>query len=251
MTEMRFSRRRLLFTAGSGVLGVAVLNTLAGCAEPAGSGPSPGAAAPGAASAGGSAPAALGEWRRVDLTQVSAYLLVRGTEVAVVDLGTPGSQAGIEAGLKAAGQDWAAVRHIILTHQHQDHAGGLAEVAPLVKATVYAGAGDVGGIDSAKPLSPVKEGDEIFGLRILDTPGHTLGHVSVFDPATGTLVAGDALRTQNGLEGSNPQFTADTAKANASVKKLAQLDVRAILPGHGDPLTTGAAEALRKLAASL
>jgi hypothetical protein len=35
------------------------------------------------------------------------------------------------------------------------------------------------------------------------------------------------------------------------VRKLAGLDVRTILPGHGDPLTTGAADALRKLAGSL
>jgi glyoxylase-like metal-dependent hydrolase (beta-lactamase superfamily II) len=75
--------------------------------------------------------------------------------------------------------------------------------------------------------------------------------VSVFDPTSGTLVTGDALNTQDGLAGSNPQFTADEKQAADSVRKMARLDVRTILPGHGDPLTTGAAEALQKLAASL
>jgi hypothetical protein len=41
------------------------------------------------------------------------------------------------------------------------------------------------------------------------------------------------------------------AQAAASVRKLAALDVTAILPGHGDPLTTDAAGALRTLANSL
>jgi glyoxylase-like metal-dependent hydrolase (beta-lactamase superfamily II) len=246
-----FTRRRLLFAAGSGVLGVTVLNTLTGCSsspdEPGSATTSP-AAAP---SAPGSPGAAAGDWRRVDLSFVSAYLLVRGREVAVVDLGTEGSATAIEAALQAAGRDWDAVRHIILTHQHSDHVGGLDSVAPKVKAAIYAGEADVGGILSDKPLKPVKDGDEIFGLRIIGTPGHTIGHVSVFDPSTGVLVAGDALRNSGGLVGSDPQYTADPIDAAASVRKLATLDVKTILPGHGDPLTTGAADELRKLAASL
>jgi glyoxylase-like metal-dependent hydrolase (beta-lactamase superfamily II) len=39
--------------------------------------------------------------------------------------------------------------------------------------------------------------------------------------------------------------------AAASVRKLATLDIDAILPGHGDPLTSNANDALRKLAATL
>jgi glyoxylase-like metal-dependent hydrolase (beta-lactamase superfamily II) len=254
MTDYRISRRRLLVTAGSGVLGVAVLNTVTGCAtDPAvpSSTPTTGGGSATAASSAPAGAADLGDWRRVELTQVSAYLLIRGDEVGVVDLGTLGSESGIEAALKAAGKDWGAVKHIVLTHQHPDHVGSLKAVNPLVQATLYAGADDVSAISSDKPLRPVKDGDEVFGLRIVDTPGHTLGHVSVFDPSTGTLVAGDALRTLNGLEGSDPQYTADEAKAKASVKKLATLDIKVILPGHGDPLTTGAADALQKLAASL
>jgi glyoxylase-like metal-dependent hydrolase (beta-lactamase superfamily II) len=66
-------------------------------------------------------------------------------------------------------------------------------------------------------------------MRIVETPGHTLGHISVFEPATGILVAGDALRTSTGLAGSDPENTADSAKADASVRKLAAMDIRAIL----------------------
>jgi glyoxylase-like metal-dependent hydrolase (beta-lactamase superfamily II) len=252
------TRRRLLVTAGSGVLGVTILNTVTGCSaaddpQTPASAPAPPAAAPSAGAPSAAAPAAgaAGDWRRVDLSFVSAYLLIRGGEAAVVDLGTDGSADAIGSALQAAGSGFGQVRHIILTHQHADHAGGLAGVAPQVDAACYAGEADVAAITSAKPLRPVKDGDEVFGLRIIGTPGHTAGHVSVFDPSTGVLVAGDALRTTSGLTGPDPQYTADMAQAAASVRKLATLDVRSILPGHGAPLTSGAAGALSKLAASL
>jgi glyoxylase-like metal-dependent hydrolase (beta-lactamase superfamily II) len=248
--------RRLLLRAGAGVLGISVVSTIAGCTDQpdrSGSATStPGGGTPAASSsAGGSGDAVAGGWRRIDLSFVSAYLLIRGDEAAVVDLGTPGSGASIEAGLKAAGAGWDAVRHVILTHRHQDHAGGVAEVAPKVTAgSLYGGAADVAAVSSPTPLKPVNDGDEVFGLQIIGTPGHTAGHIAVFDPSTGVLVAGDALRTTDGLTGPDPRYTADLTQAAASVRKMAALDVRVILPGHGAPLTTGAAEALARLAAS-
>ncbi|WP_328467827.1 MBL fold metallo-hydrolase [Actinoplanes sp. NBC_00393] len=249
MTDFRLSRR-LLFTAGSGVLGVTVLNTLTGCSGSSDPAVSSTASSP-AAGPASAAPALVGDWQRVNLSFVSAYLVIRGGEAAVVDTGTPGSETAIGDALKAAGSDWAAVKHVILTHQHEDHAGGLAGIAPLVSAKLYAGQADVTGINSEKPLTAVADGDEVFGLQIVGTPGHTAGHVSIFEPSTGVLVAGDALRNENGLEGSAPQYTSDPAQAAASVKKLAALNVLAILPGHGEPLTTGASDALKKLAATL
>jgi glyoxylase-like metal-dependent hydrolase (beta-lactamase superfamily II) len=246
MGDLLFSRRRLLFTAGAGALGVTVLGS---CSSRSNAPPTPPESAePPVPAASG---AVAGDWRRVDMSYVAAYILVRKGEVAIVDLGLPGSEPAIEEGLKAAGAGWASVKHIVLTHLHDDHVGGLAEIAPHVKATIYAGAGDLASIISPKPLTPLAEGDEVFGMRIIDTPGHTLGHISVFEPATGILVAGDALRTSGGLVGSDPQFTADETKANGSVRKLATMDIKAILPGHGEPLTAGASKALKELAASL
>ncbi|MCU7723897.1 MBL fold metallo-hydrolase [Actinoplanes sp. KI2] len=246
MSDVRLTRRGLFFTAGAGVLGVAVVNTLAGCADDSPNSPS------GSSSTPAPGPADIGGWKRVDMSYVSAYLLVRGKEVAVVDLGTPGSEASIEEGLKAAGQNWAAVKHVILTHQHDDHVGGLNEVSKVVTASFYAGVLDVASIITDARLKPVKQGDEVLGLQIIDTPGHTLGHISVFDPSNGVLVSGDALRTNSGsLTGSDPQYTTDEAKAATSVKKLATMDIKAILPGHGEPVLVNASAELQKLAATL
>jgi len=245
MGELWISRRRLLFTAGAGAIGMAVLGSCSTSSSPPAPAESPETPVPAASGA------VAGDWRRVDRTIVAAYILVRGKEAAIVDLGTIGSESAIEEGLKAAGANWASVKHIVLTHMHQDHVGGLPEIAPLVKANLYCGMGDLYSIASPKELKPVADGDEVFGLQIIETPGHTNGHISVFEPSTGILVAGDALRTSNGLEGSDPPNTESEIRANASVRKLAAMDIKAILPGHGEPLTAGASKALKALAAGL
>ncbi|MBM2618400.1 MBL fold metallo-hydrolase [Actinoplanes sp. LDG1-06] len=243
MRDVRISRR-LLFTAGSGVLGVAVLNACSSSSSPPATSSAP-AAVP-------SAEGSMGGWQRVNLSFVSAYLLVRGNDAAIVDLGTGGSEDAIGQGLTAAGSSFSAVRHVIMTHKHPDHAGSLAGVtAEATNAKFYTGAADVSSLVSEKELVGLKDGDEVFGLRIVGTPGHTAGHVSIFDPSTGTLVSGDALRTTDGLASSDPQYTENEEQAKASVRKLAALDIKTILPGHGEPLMSGAADALRKLAASL
>jgi glyoxylase-like metal-dependent hydrolase (beta-lactamase superfamily II) len=118
-------------------------------------------------------------------------------------------------------------------------------------ATGYVGEADLSEVDAPQRLTPLNDGDEVFGMRIVATPGHTAGHVVVFDPDTGVLVAGDALGNRGGLTGANPQFTEDEATAAESVRKLAALAPTTILFGHGDPVVDGAATALEELVRSL
>jgi glyoxylase-like metal-dependent hydrolase (beta-lactamase superfamily II) len=189
-------------------------------------------------------------WERVDLDFVSAYVLVRGNEAAVVDTGVGGSADAIGQVLDQAGPGWGGVRHVVLTHKHPDHAGSISDVlAEATSATGYIGQADLSEVDAQ--LSVLGDGDEVFGLQILATPGHTAGHVSVFDEDTGVLVAGDSLTNDGGLAGSSPDFTVDEAAAVASVRKMAGLAPATILVGHGDPVVDGAAAALEELASSL
>ena len=251
-------RRWLLTQTGRGAVGIAVLG-LAACSDSggstrgSGSGQSAGSGSAESGPATGPATAA-GElaWSRVDLGFVSAYVLVRGREAAVVDTGVGGSADAIGDVLDDAGPGWPGVRHVVLTHKHPDHAGSISDVLDRAsKATGYIGADDLTEVDAPRPLSALEDGDDVFGLQIVATPGHTAGHVAVFDADTAVLVAGDALTTTDGLTGSNPQFTEDEAAAAASVRKLARLEPRTILVGHGDPLQDGASAALRELASSL
>jgi glyoxylase-like metal-dependent hydrolase (beta-lactamase superfamily II) len=235
------ARRAFLADLGRGAFAIAIVG-LAGCspstlatftpgpaATPAGSSPEPGTAspttdpgAPGSSSPPASAGGGGVAWARVNLGFVSAYLLVRGGEAALVDTGVGGSAGAIGDSLSDIGLGWDAVGHVVLTHHHGDHQGSLGEVIQLAPTAIaYAGAEDVPSITGAPSVTAVGDGDTVFGLQVVTTPGHTAGSICVLDPVAGVLVAGDALRVEGGkptLPGA--QFTADMDEAKRSVVKL-------------------------------
>jgi glyoxylase-like metal-dependent hydrolase (beta-lactamase superfamily II) len=103
-----------------------------------------------------------------------------------------------------------------------------------------------------RSLTAVADGDKVFDLTIVATPGHTAGHVCVLDPVAKLLVAGDALNNRTGtLAGSSPQNTDDPEAAKASVVKLAGLSFDTALFGHGEPIEGDASQKVAHLAASL
>ncbi len=179
--------------------------------------------------------------QHVSLGFVSAYVLARGSEAAIVDTGTPGSGEAIVEALSALGLAPADVRHIVLTHEHGDHIGGLGDIEPdMGGATVYAGAGDIDAVTTSLALTEVADGDEVFGMGVVATPGHTPGSISLFDVDTGLLIAGDAINGDGagGLLGPNEQFTSDMTTANDSVATLAALMPTTAAFGHGGPPVT-------------
>jgi glyoxylase-like metal-dependent hydrolase (beta-lactamase superfamily II) len=188
----------------------------------------------------------------VNLGFVSAYILVRGGEAALVDTGVAGSADRIEASLTGLGLDWSAVGHVVITHHHNDHAGSIRTVSTSApEAAIYAGAEDIDAIAFEKPITPVGDGDSVFDLQVVTTPGHTAGSICVLDPVAGVLVAGDALRTEDGrptLPGL--QFTVDIEQARQSVVKLGGLSFETLLVGHGDPIEGGASALVAELGAA-
>ncbi|MFN8446700.1 MAG: MBL fold metallo-hydrolase [Caldilineaceae bacterium] len=183
---------------------------------------------------------------------VNAFVLVRGSEIAVVDTGIEGTEPMIGEAIKSAGLDWGAVNHLILTHYHPDHAGSMGAVlASATKATAYAGEADISQLP-VKTVQALQDGDEVFGLQVIATPGHTAGHISVFDPVGSLLVVGDAMTNQEGVLAVSPaQYTANMDEAVATVKKLAGLKFDKMVFGHGNEISSGASEAVAKLAATL
>ena len=189
---------------------------------------------------------------RVNMGFVNAYVLIRGKEAAVVDTGTAGNGSKIADVVRTAGLSWDSVHHVIMTHYHPDHIGSVGEVlGAAAKATAYAGAADIPQIKSPRPIKTVGDSDEVFGLRVIATPGHTPGHVCVFDPAGSVLILGDAMNNIDKLSGPNPQYTADMAQAHQSVKKLAKLKFERAVFGHGEPIDKSASQAIAKLAGTL
>lgn len=254
----RFGRRTFIADLGKGVTALAVLGAVARPAIGQAQSPSPVApdgspmapSSPDASPAG--SPGAGVAWERVNLGFVSAYILVRAGEAAIVDTGIEGSADAIEASLAGIGLDWSAVGHLVLTHHHRDHvgsAGPIMERAP--DAIAYAGAEDAPLITIPRPPTIVGDGDEIFGMQVITVPGHTAGSIAVLDPGASVLVAGDAVLTVGGpvsLPGA--EFTADMEEALRSVIKLGTYQFETLLPGHGEPILAGASAQVAALGAA-
>ena len=133
----------------------------------------------------GAAPTGELTWKRVELGFVSAYVVVRGGQAAVVDTGVAGSADAIGTALQAAGTSWDQVSDVILTHHHGDHAGSLGEVVTrAARAAVHAGEADISRLTSPRQIVAAADGSDVLGLQVVATPGHTEGHISVFDRAT-------------------------------------------------------------------
>src|SRR5512146_1464890 len=84
---------------------------------------------------------------RVDGVTCNVYLLDAPEGVTIVDSGMPGAARRILAAVEALGRAPRDVRHLIITHQHVDHIGALAELARATGAETWAGAGDTPAIE--------------------------------------------------------------------------------------------------------
>ena len=90
--------------------------------------------------------------------------------------------------------------------------------------------------------------DPAGGIRVIFTPGHTPGHLSLYLENSKILISGDALTSQDGtLNGPNPVMTLDRQTAGESVRKLAELDVQTIVCYHGGVVSDDASGQLRRV----
>jgi hydroxyacylglutathione hydrolase len=100
--------------------------------------------------------------------------------------------APIEAALKRTG--WQ-LTDILVTHHHADHTQGIGELKARHKCRVVAPRNEAKRI--ANVDETVGEGDTVkvgkLEGRVIDTPGHTAGHISYFFPADGFAFVGDTL----------------------------------------------------------
>jgi glyoxylase-like metal-dependent hydrolase (beta-lactamase superfamily II) len=268
MTTHRLVNRRMAIAEmGKAGLAVVVFGTAA-CSDPAGTGttgttagaaasttapPTPttaGGATSTSEQAGATTAPAVTAFQRVNLDFVSAYVLYRGGEAALVDTGVEGSADAIDAALGEAGLTWGEVGHVVLTHKHPDHVGSVDAVMERAPgASLYAGEADIPEIASAVAPQPVGDGDRVFDLEVIASPGHTPGHICVLDASAGILVAGDAMVGANGgVGGPDPNFAEDMGLALDSVQKLAGFSYEVALFGHGEPVLEGASTAVSALA---
>ena len=154
-----------------------------------------------------------------------------------------------------------------LTHAHPDHQGSSHAICEQLGIPLWCGQDEVPAMETpgaiVNPKAPVwlnklqarywtgpphpvaralKEGDEVAGFTVLETPGHSRGHVSFWRESDRVLIIGDVLGNINfitGIPGLNTPpdlFTPDPARNRESARRLAELRPALACFGHGAPL---------------
>jgi hydroxyacylglutathione hydrolase len=143
---------------------------------------------------------------------------------------------GLLTGFLAA-ERLGEIPRVVLTHRHRDHMGGVPDLRRLYPR-VPVGKLVVNDPDLPVPMEPLAEGAVIRGdgvtLRALHTPGHASDHLCYYLDEERALFTGDVI-----LGGSTtviPPDDGDLAAYLASLRRLLDLDVRRIYPGHGPVL---------------
>jgi glyoxylase-like metal-dependent hydrolase (beta-lactamase superfamily II) len=87
------------------------------------------------------------------------------------------------------------------------------------------------------------------GIEIIFTPGHTLGHISLYHRSSRTLISGDALRIEDGILVQTPaHINYDTQLYKNSLKKMAGYDIRSVICYHGGLYQGDVTERITELA---
>ncbi|HVS28981.1 MAG TPA: MBL fold metallo-hydrolase, partial [Solirubrobacteraceae bacterium] len=154
-----------------------------------------------------------------------------------------------------------------LTHAHPDHQGASKAVCDTLGIPLWCGNADADAVEDSSlipkrqpqhrlnrlidrvwtgPSHPVarrlREGDEVAGFTVLETPGHSLGHVAYWRERDRVLIAGDVLNGINvltsvpGLHEPLAIFIPDPARNRESARRLAALEPELVVFGHGPPL---------------
>jgi hydroxyacylglutathione hydrolase len=145
-----------------------------------------------------------------------------------------------------------------LTHAHPDHYGASHAVCDHLGIPLWCGAGDAEAVERGKIVArgnrmlpgpqahPVarrlREGDEVAGFTVLETPGHSPGHVSFWRESDRTLMCGDVMWGFNpfllrGPIQEPPTLLSPDPKLNReSARRIAALEPALVCFGHGPPL---------------
>ncbi|VFJ14822.1 MBL fold metallo-hydrolase [Candidatus Nitrosocosmicus franklandus] len=225
--------------------------------------------------------------------KVFPYLFIEDEDnLTLIDPGFLAQIPVLEKYLQNIGYDIKNVKRIILTHVHVDHAQAANEVKRKSGARIYSHwiesrylahnppymgppstqetleklenlgisaeslSREYGTLE-VEPISvddQVSDGDMIGSLKVIHTPGHTPGHISLYYEKDKLLLGADSIyKKVFGAEGmyiSAPQVSMDPTTAIVSAQRLSRINFDKLLMAHQDaPLLEGAREAVEKLVA--
>ena len=200
-------------------------------------------------------------------------------ENILIDCSTSGSLPLLEKEAEKNNFDLSNLTKIIITHHDHDHMGGLYEikekyphiqvVSSLIEKPYIEGTKKSLRLEQAEKIYPEyfhnilksikhvpvditidgdKELDWCGGIKIIATPGHMPGHISIYSREFKTLITGDAMVAQKGeLFIANPQYTLDMKEAIKSIEKFLDYDIQQIVCYHGGLVKGDITSILKKL----
>jgi glyoxylase-like metal-dependent hydrolase (beta-lactamase superfamily II) len=208
------------------------------------------------------------------LQVVTSAYLVSSEEPALIETGPTTSVEAVLEGLAALSLGAEDLAHIVVTHIHLDHAGGvgrlsnhfprarvwvhdrgaphLAEPSRLVRsaARVYgqermrALFGPVDPVPAGR-IRPLSEGDRVVlgsrSLEVMYTPGHASHHICLVDSQTGALFTGDALGIHlpdvGVLRPATPPPDIDVELCVDSIRRIRRRDAPVLMFSHYGPVS--------------
>ena len=212
---------------------------------------------------------ALGEGRYVDRF-VYSYILF-GEKICLIDAGVSTTSPLLQDYLKKVGRSPEEISFVLLTHAHPDHIGGCLAIKKNSPASFGAHAADKPWIEDVqrqyreRPIlnffelvaGPVpvewelKDGEMVSWdqgrtLKVLETPGHSLGSISFFFEEEGALFSGDAIPAAGTLPiYVNPQVSIKSIRKLQKLSGLKHLLSSWHEPLSGDSITTIMEEGIR------
>ena len=213
------------------------------------------------------------------LNLVKSFLLI-GERVVIVDAGMRGGAVRIVNALQRSGRSPADVSLIVISHSHPDHAADAAPLKRLIGAPIAMNFVEIKYVDGSErcPTTPTGVAGRLFlktplphlqfesfrpdlnvdrefdlkpyGVEATVFPvgGHTPGHLAIYVPSTGELLAIDLIAGGIGIGGILlhgrpiwPPFHENIAQVFESLGRLLKLPgLRKIPVCHGGPLRSGA-----------
>ena len=207
-------------------------------------------------------------------TRVTSAYLLHGAQPALVETGPTTSVEAVTAGLNSLGFGPDDLAHIVVTHIHLDHAGGVGTLSHhFNRATIWVherGAPHLadptklvhsatrvygeerlrelfGPVEAVPPerLRAVTEGDRIElterALEVLYTPGHASHHVALVDSQSGAVFTGDALGIHlpdvRVLRPATPPPDIDVELGVESITRIRERAQNLLLFSHFGPVT--------------
>jgi glyoxylase-like metal-dependent hydrolase (beta-lactamase superfamily II) len=221
-------------------------------------------------------PLAPGVWRvpTVKWDLVNSYLFRDADgQVTLVDTGLKWAPKRILSAVTEIGSDPSDVTRIVLTHSHSDHVGGAAELVETTGAHLAVHSGDAESVRTGKtpPLDQSTLGGRLLkrppsfaavpdveeladgqvidvggGLRVVHTPGHSPGHVSLVHEPSRLLITGDAIwNIRRRLTWPVLALCNNVRLTQQTADTLGELDYELVAFTHGPEIRENAREAVR------